>query len=354
MKTFREYITEANPIVDKNRRSEALHVFNRILVTLEKLVKSKSTDHMYFDMNPNGRTFDLKIDVGDFINDSRYKGLKLLFTSVTKAYGGTYGMHKGKPTIELAIMSGRRVRDPNYKMTNTSYDDLNGWIYSDPFVKIKDPSNYEHLLATAKTKREQFKDIFVHEFIHYTDTFLYKDKAYVDKGTYDDKTGYGEKYFNHPKELNAHTQEMIQNIDEWMKAYYVSAVATLRSTFVKKFNEAKTADQYEDVSFLAYKFSNYYNVIDEYLSNKQKAIANIRDKIPSSKTNFAKNLTQDSTRKVLVRLYQYYDDVLSKRFKTLKATLDSLPKQLNNKEAALYIKQHDLDAYKTLKRLGMK
>lgn len=352
MKSFVEYIAEANPAVDKKYRSEALHVFNRIVVKLQNLVKAKSTQHMLIDSSQHPAS--LYFDLGNFIGDSRYKGVKLTFESVNRNYGGGYNNQFGRIEIGLAIMTMRKERDPKYKMTNTSYDEHNGWAYSPAFIPWEDPSNYEHLLNTINSKKEEVKDIFVHEFIHHMDTFRYKKSEYKSEPTYSDNTGYGKDYFNHPKELNAHTQEMIVNIDEWYKTYYLSIVTTLKSKFVNKFNSAKNHDQYEDAMFMANKFQINYNMFVQYITDKNFAIKEIKDKIPRGKHTFGKHLTLDNKKKVLVRLYQYYDDVLKKRFQLLKSTLDKLPKQLNNPEAAAYVKLHAPDVYKTLRKLGMK
>lgn len=352
MKSFVEYITEANPIVDKKYRAEALHVFNRMIAKLEKFVKANSTQHM--NIEKFGSYYSLHFDLGEFLGDSRYKGIKLIFDSVNRNYGGAYGNQYGRIELVLAVMGMRQQRDPKYKMTNTSYDDLNGFIYSSAFVPWPDPSNYEHLLETIKKKKENIKDIFVHEFVHHIDTFRYKDPKYKEAPSYNEKTGYGKEYFNHPKELNAHTQEMIMNIDEWYKTYYLSIVTTLKSKFVSKFNSASNHDQYEDAMFMAHKFQINYDMFVQYITDKNFAIKEIREKIPRAKHNFGKYLTLDNKKKVLARLYQYYDEVLRKRFQLLKSTLDKLPKQLNNPEAAAYIKLHAPDAYKTLRKLGMK
>jgi hypothetical protein len=352
MKSFVEYITEANPVVDKQYRSEALHVFNRIIAKLENLVKAKSTQHMKIEQST--RSPVLYFDLGEFLGDGRYKGVRLSFDSVNRNYGGAYGNEYGKIELVLAIMNMRKVRDPKYKMTNTSYDDHNGWEYSPAFLNWEDSSNYEHLLDTIKRKKEEVRDVFVHEFIHHMDTFRYKKSAYKSEPSYNDRTGYGQEYFNHPKELNAHTQEMIMNIDEWYKTYYLSIATTLKSNFVKKFNSANNQDQYEDAMFLAHKFALNYDMFVQYISDKNFAIKEIREKIPRGKHIFGKHLTVDNKKKVLARLYQYYDEVLKKRFQLLKSTLDKLPKQLNNPEAAAYVKLHAPDAYKTLRKLGMK
>lgn len=352
MKSFREYLTEANPNVDKQYRDEALRVFNRMVAAFEKLVRAKSTDHM--EIEKNGSYTELAVNVGKLLNDRQYSGLYVIFSNATRDYNGAYGNDFSKAVIYLAIMSGRKTRDPSYKLTNTPSDDYNGWIYSGAFLPTKDVSNYEHLLQTIKTKKEHVKDIFVHEFIHHADTFRYKDRKYVTVASYDRQTGYGKEYFNHPKEVNAHTQEMIQNIDEWFKAYYLSAVHTLKATLGKKFNSASNHDQFEDAYFFAEKLVRHYDTINEYLTDKKGAIKSIRDKIPSGKQNFAKHLTQDNTKKVLVRLYQYYDEVLSKRFRLLKTTLENVASKLNNQEASLYIKQEDVKVYNALRKMGMR
>jgi hypothetical protein len=353
MKSFREYIAEANPTVDKNRRNEALHVFNRMVSVLERLVKSKSTEFMR--LRKPDRQPELVIDLGKFISDKRYEGLDIIFTSVSRSYNGAYGTQDGKPTIELAMMYGRKFRRPDYVMTNTSFDDMNGFTHTNAFVlNSKDPSNYEHLLSVLKERKTTVRDVFVHEFTHHLDTLRYKDQKYVDEPTYNEKLGYGKEYFNHPKELNAHTQEIILNIDEWFKTYYVSAVAMLKKNLVTKFNSAKNDDQFQDAVFLSVQLMNHHDMIDKYLTDKKYAITSIREKIPSAKTNFAKYLTQENSRKVLSRLYQYYDEVLSKRFALLKSNLEDLPPKLNNKEAMMYLKQYAPEPYKALKRLGMR
>lgn len=352
MKSFREYITEANPSVDKQYRSEALRVFNKMIAKLESLVKAKSTKYMKIDTK--FREPALYFDLGELLGDARYKNLNIIFDSVNREYGGAYGSRDGKNEILLAIMTMRKKRDPKYKMTNTSYDDLNGWEYSRSFFAWEDPSNYEEVLNTIKTKKETVKDVFVHEFVHHMDTFRYKDSKYIQEPSYNDRKGYGKDYFNHPKELNAHTQEMIMNIDEWYRTYYLSIVTTLKSKFVSKFNSAKNHDQYEDAMFMAHKFQINYDMFVQYIADKNFAIKEIRDKIPRAKHNFGKHLTLDNKKKVLSRLYQYYDDVLKKRFELLKSALDKLPKQLNNPEAAAYVKLHAPDAYKALRKLGMK
>lgn len=351
MKSFVEYITEANPVVDKQYRSEALRVFNRMIAALERLVKSNSIEHMEVE-----RTKDpaLTFNLGKFIADDKYKNVSMMFTSSTRDRGGSYGKLSGQIFIELAIMSSRKTRDPSFKTTGTSYDDHNGWIYSDAFRRFKDASNYEHLLTVIKQRKEAVRDIFAHEFVHHMDALRYKDPAYADVASYDNKTGYGKEYFNHPKELNAHTQEMIMDIDEWYKTYYLSIVTTLKNQFVGKFNTAKNHDQYEDALFMAHKFQINYNMFVQYITDKQFAIKEIKEKISSSKKNFFSHLTSDSKKKVLARLYQYYDEVLKKRFELLKSTLDKLPKQLNNPDAAAHVKLHAPDAYKTLRKLGMK
>lgn len=352
MKSFVEYIAEANPLVDKQYRQEALRVFNRIVAQLEKLVKTNSTKHMQIEAS---RIPIMFFDLGDFLSDAKYKGVRIIFDSVNRNYGGAYGNQFGRVELALAIMNMRKQRDPKYKMTNTSYDDNNGFLYSSAFMPWVDISNYEEVLNTIKRKKEQVKDVFVHEFIHHMDTFRYKTSEYKSEPTYSDRTGYGKDYFNHPKELNAHTQEMIMNIDEWYRTYYLSIVTTLKKDFVKKFNAASNTDQYEDVSFLAYKFVLNYNMFVQYVTDKHFAIKEIRSKIPSSKSQFGKFLTIDNKKKILARLYQYYDEVLKKRFELLQASLEKLPKQLKNKEAALYIKQNqELDVYRTLRKMGMK
>ena len=351
MKSFVEYVVEASPVVDKNYRSEALHVFNRIIAKLENLVKAKSTQYMHIE-NPT-RTPSLYFDLGEFLGDAQYKGIRLIFEDVNRNYGGGYGNQYGRIEIALAVMSMRKSRNPKYKMTNTSYDDHNGWEYTSAFFGWEDPSNYEHLLDTIKKKKESVKDIFVHEFIHHMDAFRYKNDTYKSEPTH---TGgdYGKDYFNHPKELNAHTQEMIMNIDEWYRTYYLSIVTTLKSKFVAKFNSASNQDQYEDAMFMAHKFQINYDMFVQYITDKNFAIKEIREKIPRAKHNFGKHLTIDNKKRVLARLYQYYDEVLKKRFELLKSVLDKLPKQLNNSEAAEYIKLHSSDVYKTLRKLGMK
>lgn len=352
MKSFAEYIIESDPLVDKQYRSEALRVFNRIIAKLESLVKANSTKHMEIELAT--RPPALFFDLGEFLGDNRYKGLRLTFDGVNRKYGGAYGNAWGRIDIILAIMNSRRARDPKYKMTNTHVDDYNGIIFSDPFLTYKDVSNYEHLLSTIKSKKESVKDIFVHEFVHHMDALRYKDSDYKAEPSYNDSTGFGKDYFNHPKELNAHTQEMLMNIDEWYRTYYLSIVTTLKSKFVNKFNSAKNHDQYEDAMFMSHKFQINYDMFVQYITDKQFAIKEIKEKIPSNKHTFGKHLTLDNKKKVLARLYQYYDEVLKKRFEVLKSALDKLPKQLNNPEAAEYVKLHAPDAYKTLRKLGMK
>lgn len=352
MKSFVEYIVEANPEADRKYRAEALHVFNRVVVKLKRFADSNSTEHMELH-RLDGRSY-LFFDLGNFINDSRYRGLRLLFTSRNRYYSGSYGKLSDATTIELAVMSTRRRRDPQYKMKNTSFDDMNGWISSAAFLDHKDVSNYQKIVDDIKERRSEIRDVFVHEFVHHMDTFRYKKISYADEPTYNPSKGYGTEYFNHPKELNAHTQEIITNVDEWYKSYYVSTVNMLKNNLVKKFNGAKNNDQYEDAAFLASKLLRHLKYLDEMLDDKDVAIRAIRDKIPTAKSNFSKNLTGENTRKILARLYQYYDVVLSKRFRLLKATLEKLPKQLDNNTAALYIKQHVPDTYTGLRELGMK
>lgn len=334
MKTFQEYIAEANPVVDKNRRDEALRTFNKMVSALEKLVKSKSTEHMLLDKV--GYTTNIAFNLGKFIGDSKYNNLKMLFTPVSKNHGGSYGKILNGPTIELAILTGRSVKNPDGEM-----------LFLDPILPKIDPSNYEQLLKIIKSKKDSIRDIFVHEFIHHTDTLIYKDSNYIDQPSFNAKTGYGKEYYNHPKELNAHTQEMILNMDLWFKEYYVTTVNALKTRMVIEFNQANDEYGYENALFVAAKIVRHHDMIIEYLSDNRKGIESVLEKIPTTKKTFMKNLSDDNRKKVLSRLYQYYSETLTKRFNVLKQSL-ILVKKLNNKNAIAYIQKEVPDLYKSL------
>lgn len=357
MKSFVEYIVEANAEADRKHRAEALHVFNRVATKLKRLVDSKSTQHMELSKFNETRVH-LHFDLGNFIGDSRYKGLRLLFTDRNRYYSGSYGKLSDATTIELAVMGMRYEPRPGRISTPEDADlpDFmkSGMIGSNAFLYTKDVSNYEQIVKAIKERRPEIRDVFVHEFVHHMDTFRYKDANYVNVPSYNDRLGYGKEYFNHPKELNAHTQEIITHIDEWYKSYYVSTVNMIKNNLVKKFNAAQNTDQCEDVMFLSSKLLRHHEMLVGYLSNKTVAIHDIRAKIPTTKQNFGKHLTRENKQKILVRLYQYYDEVLSKRFRLLKASLEKLPKQLNNDVAALYIKNRVPETYAGLRKLGMK
>lgn len=327
MKSFVEYIVEANPVVDQKARSLAMRVYNRMIARLKDCVKKGNIGHSFaFYTADNNLGFNL----GRLIRDPDYFDINLWFGPLTSKFGGYFSQRGDIDIIHLAqvpINLAKKIK-PN-----------------------QDIENCNIILDTVAQFTQQVKDVFVHEFIHYLDDKRIKSNSYRLQGTMDLSGG---EYYNEPKELNAHTQEMIANLDLWFKEYYVSTVNSLKTRMVIEFNQAKDEEGFENALFIAAKIVRHYDMLIEYLTDNRKGMESILEKLPASKKTFMKNLSSNNRNKVLARLYQYYSETLSKRFKMLKQSLLSTVKRLTNKDALEYIKTETPDLYKSLINMSVK
>jgi hypothetical protein len=327
MKSFEQYISEANPVVDQKARSLAARVYNRMISRLRECLAKGTigTSFVFYTANDN-----VGFNLGRLLREPDYFDITIWFGPMTNKFGGYFSQRDDMDIIHLAKLfptSAKKIK-PN-----------------------RDMKNCEIILDAVDKLQHDVRDVFVHEFIHHLDDTRYKSNSYRVKGTLDLSGG---TYYNEPKELNAHTQEMIANMDLWFKDYYVSTVNALKTRMVVEFNQAKDEEGYENALFIAGKIVRHYALIVEYLDDTRKGMESIIEKIPGSKRDFMKHLTSENRKKVLARLYQYYTETLNKRFKVLKESLLSVVKRLNNKNAIAYIQKEVPDTYKSLVQMGLK
>ncbi|CAB4141225.1 hypothetical protein UFOVP410_64 [uncultured Caudovirales phage] len=341
MKKFSQYIAEANPQVDQQYRQIALRVYNKIISKLKALASDKKASTNYISSVGSGFIgFDLyKLLDGE----SSLWNLQLDFIKEFPRWSGAFtaGNNINPSKIQIAILTSE---------------------FADKIIPKADSKNYKILFDAILKQQQTVKNIFVHEFIHFLDSKRYQSDRFAYRGTVQLS---GAEYFNDPKELNAHTQEMISDIDNWFKSYYVSSVSALKTRIVKDFNSFKYSGEidvkaieksrvFDDAWFSLDKIVSNYNMIVRYLDDRAFAMQSILEKLPGSKKSFMNNLTKENRKKVLVRLYQYYDEILKKRMLLLKDSLESLVKRLNNSDAIEVLKKFDTKLFNSLKDMGLK
>ena len=326
MKSFAEYITEANPVVDKQSRSMAMRLYNRMIAAMEKCVKNGSTgtSHSMYTT-----TQSLGFNLGRLLREIDLFDLEIQFIERSGSFLGTFITRHELSQIQLA-----HIPTPIINR----------------LVQKQDVNNYRLILHVIKDN-QKVRDTFVHEFVHYLDSKRAKSNLVFVKGTAHLS---GAAYYNTPVELNAHTQEMLANIEQWIKTYYIGIVGTIRKTFVSKFNAAKSDSEIEDAVYVAMKATSHYDMVLKYLNNKQFAMEYLLEKIPYDKTVFMKHLTPENRKRVLSRLYQFYDAVLKQKFHLAKLGLENVVKHLHNENVLAVLKTNHSDIYVSLKKMGLK
>jgi hypothetical protein len=335
MKTFSQYIVEANPDVDKQHRSMAEKAYNKFVAKIKALASDKNSNITYQNFivpkSDTGRA-TIGVNLGRIIGDNTVWNLDIRFTSLSNVFGGIFTpAHNSNPAvIEIARLDPSLIK----KIKPTPH-----------------PENYKIIWKSIASYGEMIKDVFVHEFIHFLDSKRYRSSRFAYRGT---SQLLGADYFNDPKELNAHTQEMISNVDFWFKNYYVSSINAIKTKLIKDFNNYKSGNKFDDAEFVLHKIVSNYDVVVKYLNDNKYAMDSLMEKLPSSKTAFMKNLTSENKKKVLARLYQYYDANLKKRFSLLKSSLESVLKNLNNPDAMEALKTNNIELYNSIKAIKVK
>ena len=337
MKSFAEYIVEANPVVDKQYRSEALRVFDAVVSSIKKLASSNSSQHMkmVWYNSRYAKYFKLSVNVGQLINDKQYKNLTLEFGNYDYVARGHYDAENDK--IYLGVMQGRKIKgqkEPQYPT----------------FTDKPDAINYKTILQTVKEKESWIKTVFLHEFIHYLDKHRQKNPDYSDiKSGQNNPSG----YFNTPSEYNAHTQDALQSIDDLIDTQLNDIKKLFKPKNIFVLNSAKTKAEISSASEVVIKLVEFYNQTETLLTDKNFAITFMQKHIKALKQNFIGMLTPENKKKFLVRLYQYYDSILKDRLNGVQSDLKKLSFSITNDTLLNDLKKNSPKIFKALRRIGI-
>lgn len=314
MLSFKEYLSEANPIEDKKARDEAKIIWNRIVAKIKKDSKSSSPYKLKVFTNALG------LDVGGFLKDPKLFGLGLYFAPHTQKYKAVFipGWDM-EHQIALAFMTPEL---PIITMNIPKQMQMN-------FLLL------DKLIDKNKTSMQQ---TFMHEFIHYKDFLRTKNKDYWKLGTLAKAGDNLVDYYNDPREVNAHYQEFVGELDLWLKKFRMQKIKKLESG-VSQFNRAKTDKQIEDALYLIHSMVGLHSVLNDYTKSPREYINKFENEQASKDAiSFMKNLNADNRKKVLSRLYQHYDKVHKKEIEKYIKYIKSIAKKLKNDKVMEFIK----------------
>lgn len=342
MKSFRHYITEANPVVDEGRRKEASRLYDAIFSALEKRVKSSNVAGVLQIFTEKSLIGDQEmvnavgIPVGFLCGESEYNELLLKIAIPDGKYGGYFaGKARNGGYFDIILLSRLDIKA---KTVN--------WQ--------KNPKPLWKMVTQLKSDLSSRK-IFVHEFIHYLDDKRYtptmKNQSSGVAYAKQDMIG----YYNHFQEVHAHAQEMIFDIDDFYTTYYGDTLNSMRKVFLPKANRAKTEDEVEDILYFLTKVAFYYETLNNYATNTKVGMERVLNQISVDKQKgFMAALTPENKKKVYALLYQYYTDVLRPKMVKMTNELKDIAKKIKNSAVIERFKSYDPDGFKLLTTLGMK
>lgn len=330
MKGFVEYLSEASPLLDKKYRDVAESLYRKLYQSIKRNLDSKNESTMIL-WNYYGEIL-VGVNLGKAVGNNKYSDVSVYFSFPRKDAMGNY--HIAEKSIVLAIL------DPKQKDEFFPYVNYNNWKL---ILQAMDGKGW----ASAT----QVRDIFVHELVHHFD---YTRASEINKMKYVSYSDGKSEYFNHPAELNAHTQELIHNIDMWFRQYNADIIKTYRNDFIKMYNSAKGKSKVEDAAYYAGKLLTQYERALGYVKNTKESMDTVLSMIPDGKWEYMTRLTPENKKKVYSRLYQYYDEVLRKRFETMLRLFSEIVKRLNNKKVAKELESNTPLIFRDLQKLGLK
>lgn len=315
MLSFKEYLSEANPIEDKKARDEAKIIWNRIVAKIKKDSKSSSPYKLKIFSNALG------LDVGGFLKDPKLFGLGLYFAPHNQKYQGAF-----IPGWDMEHQIAFAVMTPNDPAPIT--------------MKIPKQMQMNFLLLSKLIDKNKklMQQTFMHEFIHYKDFLRTKNKDYWKVGTLTKAGDTLVDYHNDPREVNAHYQEFVGELDSWLKDFRLKKIKKIESS-ISQFNRAKTDKQIGDALYLMHSMVGLHSLLKDY-SRSPRLYINKFENTEASKPSqlFMKNLNATNRKKVLARLYQHFDQVHKKEIEKYIKYIKSIAKKLKNDKVMDFIK----------------
>ena len=263
MKSFGEFIIEADALRDKKVRLEASRVWNQLL----RILKSNP---QYLNKVPPSKDYEYApqlIISGQTLQTNQYDDfvLSLIFTQKKYGYGGLFIDYRSTKVVRLIISEPISIKADSQDLSSARYT-----ISAPDFFRVI----------------KRYEVVFVHEFVHYLDS---KRVGGLDKvkrgGSWSgDKFQSDQDYFNSPHEFNAYFQNTAKEIDNRIKmvAQDIQKLLKLNVSLQSLQRELEARIPSDAKNFLKY--------------------------LPI-RFDYEKKLNQVYQRKFLNRLYDYYQKI---------------------------------------------
>jgi len=331
MLSFAEYIAEATPEFDKKQRDDAVRIFNKLT---QKLKSQKDSDNVPFKIVLYADA--LSINLGEVLKDSKYYNVELIFGASGGKYAGMFSPNKdGNNYIILYTV-------PQKLITKEFYT-LNKLMPRKVLVRI----------MLEGLKSSSARSTFVHEFVHNQDFHRVKSKeTFFDKGSKDKPP---EIYYNDEKELNAHYQHIVDNVEVWFRQHFIDKILKYKFSVAKMNsykNIMKNKEELESALIILSSMNGIYNRLNVWETSTRTFIDDEVIRL-NTNTQFFKYLNQKNRKKIVARLYQYHTTTFKKIVKDYKKYISTMLKNVKNEDVIYELKRLDMNLYNDLVKIGL-